>query len=101
MRRPYAILFSDRARWQLAEVQAWLLGNRGAQRCKELEEELGTAFRLLELFPKMYALAPGSKAVHRLRLEKSGYHVYYRVFPQKELIYVTRIRHQRRRPVRP
>jgi plasmid stabilization system protein ParE len=101
MRRPYAVLFSERAKCQIADAQAWLLGNRGVERFQQLEDELGSALRLLEAFPQMYPLAPGSKAVRRLRLEKSGYHVYYRVFPREELIYVTRIRHQRRRPLPP
>jgi len=100
MRRPYQIQFRERAKGHLVEAQAWLLTNGGAGQVNELMRELGTALRRIERHPKMYALVAGSKSIRRLRLTRTGYHVYYRVFDTREQILVTRIRHQRRRPVR-
>jgi plasmid stabilization system protein ParE len=88
MRRPYVITLEAPAARQVDEARAWLLANVGAWRAELLDQELGAALRLLETCPEMYALAPGSKNVRRLRLKRSGYHVYYRVVHRRRHVHV-------------
>jgi len=94
--RRFAITFEVTAARQIDEARGWLEANRGASRVSLLDDELARALRLLETCPDMYAPAPGSKTLRRLRLEQSGYHVYYRVFHRQEHIYVVRFWHERR-----
>jgi plasmid stabilization system protein ParE len=96
----FTVIFDATATSEWEEARAWTTEHRGAEQVAILDDELGRAFILLERCPKMYAILPGSKHVRRLRLARSGYHVYHRVFSRQKRIVVTHVWHQRRQPPR-
>jgi plasmid stabilization system protein ParE len=96
----FTIIFDATAMREWEEARAWIAEHRDAEQVAVLDDELGRALILLERCPKMYAILPGSKHVRRLRLTRSGYYVYHRVFSRQKTIVVTHVWHQRRQPPR-
>jgi plasmid stabilization system protein ParE len=92
------VSFRGRSTREIRAARAWRTENLGASRTAEMDEELRDALWLLQRFPFMGSLAPGSTAVRRVLLERCGYHLYYRVSPGE--IQVLRFWHQKRRSPR-
>ncbi|MEP7126393.1 MAG: type II toxin-antitoxin system RelE/ParE family toxin [Byssovorax sp.] len=96
----FAVLFKERASREIDEARAWLLKHQGPARVAQLDDDLARSLHLLEAFPEMAALVPGSKTVRRTLLERCRYHVYYRVFREAEQIMVICFWHKARRSPR-
>jgi plasmid stabilization system protein ParE len=96
----YAIIIEQDAARDIDQARDWIRRNRGAALAAQLDDELARGLRLIEAFPLMYAVIEGSDDVHRLRLKRSRYHVFYRVFPEAQRISVLHVRHEARRPLK-
>jgi plasmid stabilization system protein ParE len=96
----YTVIIEPDAARDFDAVGDWLRRNRGAARAAVFEDEFARGLRLLEDFPFLYAVMEGSEDVHRMRLKKSRYHVFYRVLPEAKRISVLRVRHEARRPLK-
>jgi plasmid stabilization system protein ParE len=88
------VAFRGRSTQEIRAAREWRTENLGAFRTAEMDEQLKEALALLQLFPFMAPLAPGSATVRRVLLDRCGYHVYYRVYLGE--IQVLRFWHQKR-----
>jgi plasmid stabilization system protein ParE len=88
------VSFRGRSTQEIRAAREWRTENLGATRTAEMDDELTEALGLLQLFPFMAPLAPGSATVRRVLLDRCGYHVYYRVYSGE--IRVLRFWHEKR-----
>ena len=95
----FTILISQRAAREIDAANAWR-AEHAAGLPGELGDELATALRLLERLAEMGPRWRASPTVRRVRLDRTGYHVYYKVDMRSKRITVVCFWHERRRPPR-
>lgn len=99
--RQFAILISERAGREIDAARTWWRSNTSLP--DAIDDELASAFQLLERVPEMGArvrVRARWSNVRRVHLARTGYHVYYRVDLQAQKLVVVRFWHERRRPPR-
>jgi plasmid stabilization system protein ParE len=93
----FAVLLTPRATRELDQARA-------DGRTLAVDEEVAEAFRRLEAFPQMGARVrlrgKWSTTVRRVLLDRSGYHLYYRVRLEANMIVVLCVWYERRRAPR-
>lgn len=93
----FAVLLTPRATRELDQARA---GGRSL----DLDDEVAEAFGRLETFPRMGApvrlRGQWSTTVRWVILDRSGYHLYYRVRLEAAVIVVLCVWHERRRAPR-
>lgn len=93
----FAVLLTPRATRELDQARA-------DGRTSDLDEEVAEAFRRLEVLPQTGAWVrlsgKWSTTVRRVILDRSNYHLYYRVRLEARVIVVLCVWHERRRAPR-
>jgi plasmid stabilization system protein ParE len=102
--KAFSTIFSVRAVRESNEARAWLEAHLGTARVLLLNDEVNAALDKLELLPELGAIvrtrSREQPLTRRVILDRSGYHLYYRVHHDSRLIEVVCLWHEKRRPPR-
>lgn len=93
----FRVFFLPRARREYAIALAWWRVNRTAARTL-LREEVRAARRLLARHPEAGPEDEAGTGVRRLLLQRTEYHIYYRVVAEERRVDILAVWHARRLP---